>query len=132
RADLLAELLFLFGVGQFHRFLPLFPRLIIREALALADQLLQERRRFPVEPVTLVEALDVLQHALEADRIRIEHRPAAPGRKTVTRDIHNVDIAGPQGDALLQQHGALVDRAVDAALDDFLIADVAALDALFL
>src|SRR5712692_11602126 len=99
------------------------PRPQMRKALALARELLQERRRAPEVAVRAVEALHIREHPIEPDRVGVEHRPAAPSREAVAGDVDDVDVGGAQRDALLEQLGALVDQRVDGALDDLVVGD---------
>src|SRR6185369_554312 len=64
-----------------------------------------------------------------AHGVRVEHGAAAMDGEAVAVDVDDVDIAGPEREAFLQDLGALVDEGVDAALEDLLVADRAALDA---
>ena len=59
----------------------------------------------------------------------MEHRPAAETRKAVAVDVDDVDVAGAQRDAFLEDLRAFIDQRVNATLEDFLVADLAALDA---
>src|SRR5262249_19030917 len=62
------------------------------------------------------------------DRVRIDHRAAAPDRPAVAIDPDDVDVPGPVGDALLEDARALVDHRVDHAFDDLLLVDRAPCD----
>src|SRR5579884_782696 len=95
----------------------------IREALSLARQLLQERRRAPPEAMRLMEPLHIGIDLVETDRVGIEHRPAAPGGEAIAGEIDHVDIAGAERDAFLENLRALIHQRIDRALDDLLIRD---------
>ncbi len=78
---------------------------------------------------------DVLQGArdlAQSHLVGIEHGAAAPGRKAIAIEVHDVDVRTALRNAILDDAGALVDQRIDAALDDFLIADLARRDALLL
>src|SRR5262245_31802946 len=82
----------------------------------------EKRRRFPRRAlIALLEALDRFQDFIEADRICIEHRPAAKRREAVAGEIDHVDVGGAQRDALVEDVGAFVDQRVDEALHDLFI-----------
>src|SRR6266550_3288303 len=66
---------------------------------------------------------------LQADLIGIEHRAAAIDRPAIAIEPDHVDIARTRGDALFQYPRALVDHRIHHALEDFLVADDAALAA---
>src|SRR6187455_1057129 len=55
------------------------------EGGALARQALEQRRRRPALAVLLVEGGHALVDLLQADRVGVEHRPAAVARKAVSR-----------------------------------------------
>src|SRR5262249_57224032 len=74
----------------------------IGEGLARFRQSLQQWRRLPQLSVLFVELVDALVHFLQADRVRVPHRAAAPGRVAVAVDIDDVNVNGPQRDAFFQ------------------------------
>ena len=76
-----------------------------------------------------LEALHRLHHVEQAHLVRIQHGAAAVDREAVAGDVDHVDVAGAGGDALLEDARAFVDQRVHAALDDFLVADLARRDA---
>src|SRR5579872_1478135 len=103
--------------GSLRSAIPLaLARCEIDEALALAGEFFQKRRRLPPIALCLVEAPHIGIDLIEADRIGIEHRPTAPGRKAIAGQIDDVDIAGPERDAFFEDLGAFVDQPIDAAL----------------
>ena len=53
-------------------------------------------------------------------RVRVEHRPAAITRESITRAPHHVDVAGALRDAFFEDADPLVEQREDAALEDFL------------
>src|SRR6185369_12549578 len=82
------------------------------ERPALFGETGQERRRSPAQP--LHRAHDVV----EADRVRVEHGPAAEGREAVAREVDEVHVGGALRDAFLEDLRALVHQGEDAAGDD--------------
>src|SRR5712692_4715098 len=98
------------------------------ELLSFGGEFLEQRSRFPELAVNRVETPHRLQDLVQADGVGIKHRPAAIAREAVTVDIDDVDVGCPQCDALLQDICAFVDQRVDAALEDLLVGDFAALD----
>src|SRR3954466_2926776 len=68
------------------------------------------------------------QHFVQSNSIRVEHRATAITRKTITIDIHNIDITGPQRDAFLQDFRAFIDQGENAALKNLLIGDWTSFD----
>src|SRR5690606_34577139 len=59
-------------------------------------------------------------------------RSSAEHGEAVAGEVDDVDVGGAQGNALFQNAGAFVHQGIDAALDDFLVADLARSDAQFL
>src|SRR5262249_34516023 len=94
-------------------------------------QSLQQRRGLPQLAVFFVELADALVHFFQADRVRVPHRAAAPGRIAVAVDVDDVYVNGPQRDAFFQNLRAFVDQRVLRAFDDLFFGDRAAPDALF-
>src|SRR5678810_500136 len=69
----------------------------------------EQGRGLPLRPlVALLELLDGGEHAGQADRVGIEHRPAAVGREAVAGQVHHVDVGGAQRDAFLEDVRALI------------------------
>ena len=97
--------------------------------LPLFDQPLQQRCRLPELAVLALEVADARVDLVQAHRVGVEHRPAAPGRKAVAVDVDQVDVGRALGNAFLEDLRAFVHQRVDRALDDLLVADRAALDA---
>ncbi|MNP46069.1 hypothetical protein D3C76_1400410 [compost metagenome] len=64
--------------------------------------------------------LDTAQYLVQAELFGIVHRPAQVGREAVAIDPHQVDIAGAQSDAFVQQLDTLVDQHEQAAVVDLL------------
>src|SRR5690606_1714226 len=103
------------------------------EPLALFDEPLQQRCRLPLcAAEALVIALDGLQDLVEANLVGPEHRSTPIDREAVAVNPDHVDIRRALSDAFLEDLGALVDHHVHAALEDFLLADLARGDALLL
>src|SRR5690349_629088 len=90
------------------------------EGGALAREALEQRRRRPPRAVLLVEGGHAFVHLLQADRVGVEHRPAAIAREAVAREVDDVDVGGAQRVAFFQDLRALVHERVDLALDDLL------------
>src|SRR6516164_3554706 len=95
------------------------------EGLAALGELRQQRGRGPAGAVLFLELPDPGVDCLQPDRVAIPHRPAAVGGEPVSVDVNDVDVAGPQGDALLQNSRTLVDEGVDGPLDDLIGSDFA-------
>src|SRR5581483_5924007 len=105
------------------------------ERLAFGREPREQRRRLPEFRVARIgrgEALHAADHPVQPDGVRVEHRPAAIQREPVAREIHHVDVRRAQRDAFFEYARALIDQRVDAALDDFLVADLARRHALLL
>src|SRR5207249_5404154 len=94
-------------------------------------QSLQQRRRLPELAVLALELADARVDLVQAHRIGIEHRAAAPSWETVAVHVDQVDVGGALRDALLEDLGAFVHQRVDRALHDLLVGDGAPLDAGF-
>ncbi len=77
----------------------------------------------------LGESPDAIANLDEPRRIRPMHRPAAPGRKSVAVNPHEIDVAGPERHAILEHPRAFVDEWIEAARNDLFRADLAARDA---
>src|SRR2546427_3577996 len=88
----------------------------------------EQRCRLPLRAlVTFLEPLDRVQHFVQSHRVGVEHRPAAVRRKAVAGEIDHVDVGGAQRDAFLEDVRAFVGERIHAALDDFLVRDLARL-----
>ena len=72
---------------------------------------------------------DVPVYVVQPDLVRVVHRPATVLREAVAIDVHHVDVAGPQGDAVVEQLGADVDERVQASLQDFTLVEFLAFEA---
>src|SRR5690606_33624938 len=102
------------------------------EGLAFGGELREQRGRLPELLVGARpgrDPLDGAHHVHQANPVGIEHRPAAEHREAVAGEVDHVDVGSPQGDAFLEDARALIDQGVDAALDDFLIGNLARGDA---
>ena len=62
-----------------------------------------------------------VEHLLQADRLGIVHRAAAPAREAVARGPDDVDVGGAHHDAFLENLEALVDERIEATLDDLFL-----------
>src|SRR5262249_8219416 len=71
----------------------------------------------------LREGGESIANLTEPDLVGVEHRAAAPHRPAVAVDPDHVDVAGPIGEALLEDARALVDHRIDHALEDLLLVD---------
>src|SRR4029453_12673994 len=79
------------------------------KAATLGRQLLEQRRDFPAHPILGLVGLDALGGGLQSDHIvDLPHRAAAPGREAVAVEVHGIDVAGSERDALFEDLGALV------------------------
>src|SRR5262245_56653697 len=95
------------------------------EPPALFRQFHEQRRRIPRLPlIAFLETFDRIQHLVQTDGVRIEHRSAPIGREAVAGEVDHVDVGGAQGDAFLEDVRAFVDQRVDQARDDFVVADL--------
>src|SRR5258706_7112754 len=100
------------------------------EAPSILREALQERGGLPVFGANGVAvAQDRLVDAVEAHVVRPEHRSAAVDRESIAVDPDDVDVVGTCGHAFLENLRAFVHHHVIAALEDLLVAHVAALDA---
>src|SRR5919201_3273919 len=84
----------------------------------------EQRRGLPlVAVIALLESLDRAEHPVQSHGVGVEHRPAPIGREAVARQVHHIDVRRAERDALLENVRAFVGERIDAALDDFFIAD---------
>src|SRR6267142_435387 len=109
-----------------------FTLLLFIELPSPGGEFFEQRSRFPELAMNRVETPHRLQDLVQADGVGIEHRATAIAREAVTVDVDDVDVGCPQCNALFQDFCALVDQRVDAALEDLLVGDRAALDPRFL
>src|SRR5690606_2167885 len=94
------------------------------EGAAGSGQFTQQLRRGEVTRIaSLRMLLESRQHRVEADLIGVEHRAAAPPRKSIAGGVYHVDIAGALRHALFEQLRTFVDHREYAALDDLLARD---------
>src|SRR6185503_20127177 len=99
---------------------------------AFLGELHEERRRLPLRAlIAFLKGLNTLQNLIESDAIRIEHRPAAVGRKAVAGEVDHVDVRGAQRDAFFEDVGAFVHQGIDQSLHDLLVGDRSRLGADF-
>src|SRR3982751_5859351 len=96
-------------------------------AFRLAEEQLREGE---VIAHALFLALQAGDDLVEALGIRPEHRAAAIDRPAVAVDPDDVDVGGALRHLFVEDFRALVDHGVKRPLDDLLVGDVAALDAL--
>src|ERR1700733_1552378 len=102
----------------------------LRKRPALRRQLLQQGSRLKVVAELGLKLLEFGQNGLQSDCVGIEHRTAAIDRPAVAVDPDDVDVGRALGLALLEDFRALVDHRVDAALEDFGVADLALFNSL--
>src|SRR5262245_17709688 len=102
-----------------------------REPLALVGQAGEQRRRRPERVAgRLLEGEHRVAHRAQPDLVGPEHRATSVDRPAVSVHPDDIDVAGPDGDLLLQDLGALVYHRVEQALEDLLVGDVTPGDAL--
>src|SRR5262249_55876851 len=92
------------------------------EALALFGEPFEQWRGRPRLAVARVEARHVGEHLLESDLIGVEHGAAAITREAVAVEGRDVDVARPQGHALLADARPLLGEGPEAALPDLVVA----------
>src|SRR5690242_21909798 len=93
----------------------------VGELLALAGELLEQRRGLERIAHRRLERLHLGQHFVEADLVAIVHWPAAINRPAITIDPDDVDVARTDRLFLLQDLRALVDHRENTALEDLLV-----------
>src|SRR5207342_1063175 len=89
----------------------------------------QQLRRPPARPVALMPGGDLVVDLARAYAVGPEHQAAAIAREAEAVEPHDVDVAGAQRLALLQDLAGLVDRGEQQPAQDFLVAERALLDA---
>src|SRR6187549_1154235 len=94
----------------------------ILESLAGRGELRNELRGFPAE------LLHAPRDRAETDTARVEHRPAALHRKTITGEIDHIDVRRALRDAFLQDLRAFVDQRIQQAIDDLGVGNLARFD----
>src|SRR5687767_8824739 len=83
------------------------------EPPAFLREFRQQGRGLPLAAlIAFLKAFDCGKYLRETNRIGVEHRPAAVGRKAVAGEVHHVDVGGAQRDALLEDARALVHQRV--------------------
>src|SRR6267143_4133300 len=93
------------------------------EAAAFGNQFLEERRRLPVIAEPRAVFLYALQHRVEADCVRVEHRAAAMTREAEAVGVDDVDVARARGVPFLEHARAFVGERRRDARDDLLVGD---------
>src|SRR5271166_676666 len=88
-------------------------------------------RGTPIMPKPLVIVTDAIGNVTQAQGISIKHRPAEMPWETVAAGPHYVNVGGASRDAFIENHGSDVDQRKNAALHDFVIADLASPDTSF-
>src|SRR5262249_61043571 len=74
-------------------------------------------------PGLFLESEHRVAKGVEADRVGPEHRAASIDRPAVAIDPDDIDVAGANGDLLLEDLGAFVDHRIEQALQDLLVGD---------
>src|SRR6202034_2972085 len=93
-------------------------------------QLLQYAPRVENIPRLAPKFLQLRQHRLQSDGVGVEHRAAAIDWPAVAVDPDDVDVGRALCFALFENLRPFVDHRIDAALEDFGVADLALLDSL--
>src|SRR5690348_9791822 len=97
----------------------------IGELLAFRDELFKQRRGLESVTHRPLELLHLRQYLVEADGVAVVHGAAAIDRPAIAVHPHHIDIGRPDRLLLVEDLRALVDHRVDAAFEDFLVADLA-------
>src|SRR5260370_3399348 len=95
------------------------------ECFALLGERLQQRSGAPGFARLLVKFADAIVNILQTHSIRIPHRAATIGRETVAVEIDDIDVHGAKGKTFFEDARTFVDERVEAAIYDFLSADLA-------
>src|SRR5690606_26694546 len=99
------------------------------EALARGRKPLQERCFGPVfRAIAFAVFRDFRRHLVKTQAIRMEHGPATINGEAIAMDPDLVDIAGAEGDSLLENACPFVDHGQYAAIDDLLRRELAGSD----
>ena len=93
------------------------------ERLSPLRELSKQRRGFPEISVLIAKLANAIVHFLQPHRARVPHGSAAVGGETITVDVNDVDVHGPEGDAFLQNPGAFSDKRIYGSLYDLVVAD---------
>ncbi len=79
-----------------------------------------------------LELPDPAEDLLEAQGLRVVHRPAPVSRESVAVDVDDVDVGRALGDAFAEDLRALVHEREDAPVDDLGVGDLPLLDPILL
>src|SRR6516165_10377135 len=96
------------------------------ESLSFSGQPRDQRGWLPEARVAvgvLGETLHGAHHVIEADCVRVEHRPPSESREAVPREVYHVDVGGSKCDSFFQNPCALVDQGENRAFDDLIVGD---------
>src|SRR5258708_18095464 len=95
------------------------------EGFALLGELLQQRSRAPGFAMLLVKFADAFVNFFQTYCIRVPHRAPAIGGETVAVEIDDIDVHGAKRNTFFEGARAFVDECIEAAIYDFLSADLA-------
>ena len=98
----------------------------LAESRPLVRKSHEKRRRFPSGAELAMKRRDPIVNSGKANGVRVEHRAAPMGRKTISGQVNDVDVGRPRCDGCFKHARALVDERVDCPLEDFLVADAPA------
>src|SRR5215813_10645785 len=94
------------------------------EGLSFGSQPRDQRGGLPEGRITvgvLGETFHGAHHVIEADRVRVEHRPPSESRKAIPGEVHHVDVGSAKSDSFFQNSCALVDQRENRPLDDLIV-----------
>src|SRR6185436_3544224 len=98
------------------------------QATAFGDEPFEKRRRPPIVAESRAILVDACEDQGQADRFRVEHRPAAMTGEAEAVAVDHVDVAGAAGVAFLDDARAFVGQRRRDARDDLLARDRSTLD----
>jgi hypothetical protein len=75
-------------------------------------------------PKPLVIVTDAIGNVTQAQAVSIKHWPAEVPWEAVAAGPHHVNVTGASRNAFIENHCSHVDQRKNAALDDFLVADL--------
>ena len=103
-----------------------------RQCFAGRRELLDQRRGLPESRIGVRvrrEFVHPPHDAIEAECVGVEHRAAAIARKTISREVDDVEIGGTQRDTFLDDARTFVHQREHAPVDDLVVLDLARLEA---
>src|SRR5262245_25794210 len=107
----------------------LMSSLLAGEALALVGQAVEQGGGLPHVAVLALPLPHAIADGLEPEGVGPEHGSAPVHGPAVAVHPDDVDVAGPDGQLLLEDLGPLIDHRVEQALEDLLVGDEAPDDA---